>query len=264
MGAVTVRDVTEENIDDAFRVCSNVRLEDPQQMQGIELRRRWIKGMLAATGPCVKVAYLEGRPVAQLLFYPEASVPYQPHPRAGVVLLRCVYNPFKEAQGKGASTALIKNLIEECKQGPRCLKGVECNFIASETFNPGEGVPMEKLYEANGFRKMSEEIAYEITGKYTPPHQLRYMRSKRDEGCATIIYNPTCEYSYPTALRVRDLIAGIYSAMSVRLINQWEEPRESIRFANHEIIINAVQVSGNLHQREKLRDEIRKAVEGTD
>ena len=61
-----------------------------------------------------------------------------------------------------------------------------------------------------------------------------------------------------------DIVLPIYSAMSVRLINQWEEPRESIRFANHEIIINAVQVSGNLHQREKLMDEIRKAVEGTD
>ncbi len=264
MSAVTVKDVIEENIDDAFRVCSNVRLGDPLQMQGVELRRRWIKVMLAATGPCVKVAYLEGRPVAQILFYPEASVPYQPHPRAGVVLLRCVYNPFKEAQGKGASTALIKNLIEECKQGPRCLKGVECSFIASEAFNTGEGVPMEKLYEANGFRKRDTEMAYEVNGKYKPPHELSFIKSKRDEGCATIVYNPTCEYSYPTALRVMALITGIYPAMSVWLINQWEEPRESIRLANHGLIINAVQVSGNLHQREKFMDEVRKAVEGTD
>lgn len=262
MSAVTVRDVTEENLEDAFRVCSNVRLGDILQMQGIELRRRWIRGMLAATGPCVKVAYLEGRPVAQLLFYPETSIPYQPRPRAGVVLLRCVYNPFKEAQGKGASTALLKNLIDECMRGPRCLNGVECSFIASEAFNTGEGIPMERLYEANGFRQMSAEMVYEIAGKYITPYELSYMKSKRDEGRATIVYNPTCEYSYPTALRVRDLIAGFYPAMLIHLVNQWEEPQESIRLANHELTVNGFHVSGSLHQREILVAEIKKAVEG--
>jgi hypothetical protein len=262
MSSVTVRDVNEENLDDAFRVCSNGRLGDPLQMQGIELRRRWIRKMLAVTGPCVKVAYLDGHPVAQLLFYPETSVPYQPRPRTGVVLLRCVYNPFKEAQGKGASTALIKNLIDECKRGPRCLNGGKCGFIASEAFNTGEGVPMERLYEANGFMKMDAEMAYEVAGKYIPPHELSYTKSKRDEGKAIIVYNPTCEYSYPTALRVRDLIAGIYPAMPVALINQWDEPWESIRLANHELTVNSVQISGSLHQREKLVGEIKMAVEG--
>jgi GNAT superfamily N-acetyltransferase len=262
MSGVMVRDVTEENLDDAFRVCSNGRLGDPLQMQGIKLRQQWIRRMLAATGPCVKVAYLDGRPVVQLLFYPETSVPYLPHPRAGVVLLRCVYNPFKEAQGKGASTALIKNLIEDCKRGPRCLNGGECSFIASEAFNTGEGVPMERLYEANGFKKMGGEMAYEIAGKYTPPRELSYTRSAGDEGRAIVVYNPTCEYSYPAALRVRELIAGIYPAMPVELVNQWEEPLESSRLANHELTVNGVQINSSLHQREKLVDEVRKAVKG--
>jgi len=262
MSGVTVRDVTEANLDDAFRVCSNGRLDDVLQMQGIQLRRRWMRRMLTATGPCVKVAYIDGKPVAQLLFYPETSVPYLLHPRAGVVLLRCVYNPFKEAQGKGASTALIKDLIEECKQGPRCLKGGECSFIASEAFNTGEGVPMERLYESNGFKKMDGEMAYKIAGKYTPPRKLRYTRSTEDEGKATVVYNPTCEYSYPSALRLRDLIAGTYPAMPVELVNQWEEPLESFRLANHELTVNGIQIMGSLHQREQLLVEIRKAAEG--
>jgi len=262
MSGVTVRDVAEENLDDAFRVCSSGRLDDALQMQGIQLRRRWIRGMLAATGPCVKIAYLEGRPIAQLLFYPETSVPYLPQPRAGVILLRCVYNPFKEAQGKGASTALIKNLIEEGKHGPRCLKGGECSFIASEAFNTGEGVPMERLYKANGFKKMDGEMVHEIAGKYTPPSGLVYTKSAGDEGKAFVIFNPTCEYSYPAALRVKDLIEGLYPSMSVVLVNQWEEPLESIRLANQELTVNGIQINGSLHQREKLVVEIRKAVEG--
>lgn len=257
-----VRDVTEDNLDDAFRVCSNGRLGDPLQMQGIKLRQQWIRRMLAATGPCVKVAYLDDRPVAQLMFYPETSVPYLPHPRAGVLLLRCVYNPFKEAQGKGASTALIKNLIEDCKRGPICLSGGKCSFIASEVFNTGEGVPMERLYEANGFKKMGGEMEYEIAGKYTPPREFKYTESTEDKGRAIVVYNPTCEYSYPAAFRVRDLMAGIYPTMPVEFVNQWEEPLESIRLANHELTVNGVQIIGSLHQREKLVGEIRKAVEG--
>jgi hypothetical protein len=262
MSGVTARDVTEENLDDVFRVCSSGKLGDALQQQGIELRRRWIRKMLAATGPCVKVAYLDGHPVAQLLFYSEISVPYVSHPRAGVILLRCVYNPFKDAQGKGASTALINNLIEECKHSPRCLNGNECSFIAAEVFNTGEGVPMERLYEANGFRKIGAEMAYEIAGKYVPPHELSYIRSARDESGAIIVYNPTCEYSYPSAIMMRDLITSIYPTMPVRLVNQWEEPLESIFLANHGLIVNGVQINSSLHQREKLESEIRVAVEG--
>ena len=262
MSGVSVRDVTEENLDDAFRVCSSGRLGDALQMQGIQLRRRWIMMMFAATGPCVKVAYLDDRPIAQILFYPEISVPYQTQPRAGVVLLRCVYNPFKEAQGKGASTALIKNLIEECKFGPRCLRGRDCSFIASEAFNTGEGTPMERLYEANGFKKMDGEMVYEIAGTYTPPREISYHRSEGHKGKAFIVFNPTCEYSYPTALRVRDLIVCLYPSMSVALVNQWDEPLKSIRLANHELTVNGFQIYGSLHQREKLINEIRKAVEG--
>jgi hypothetical protein len=262
MSRVIVKDVSELNLDDTFRVCSNELLNDVLHAQGIQLKRLWMKKMLATTGPCVKIAYIEGRPVAQLLFYSEVSVPYLPHPRVGVVLLRCVYNPFKEAQGKGASTALIRDLIEECECGPRCLNGEECRFIASEAVNTDEDVPLDRLYEANGFKKMKGEMVHIIAGDYTPLREIRYKRAKRDEEKGIIVFNPICEYSYPTALRIRDLIGSIYPALPVYLVNQWEEPHESIRLANHNLTVNGLQITSSFHQRAQLVGEIRKAVEG--
>ena len=261
MGVITVKDVTESNIDDAFGVCSHNKLDDPLQRQGIEFRRLWILDMLNEYGSCVKVAYLDGKPAAQLLFYPEKAAPFIPKPRRGVMLLRCVYNPFKEAQGKGVSTALMKNFIEDCRDKPRCLKGVPCRFIATEAFNTGEGIPMEKFYASNGFVKRGEEMILKIEGRYASPHRLNYKPKPEDRNRAFIIYNPTCEYSFPYATRVRDILKVTYPELPVGLINQWEEPSASMRLANHWLVVNCVKINSSLHNRKALNREISLAVE---
>ena len=261
MGVITVKDVTESNIDDAFGVCSHNKLDDPLQRQGIELRRLWILDMLNEYGSCVKVAYLDGKPAAQLLFYPEKAAPFIPKPRRGVMLLRCVYNPFKEAQGKGVSTALMKNFVEDCRDKPRCLKGVPCRFIATEAFNTGEGIPMEKFYASNGFVKRGEEMILKIEGRYASPHRLNYKPKPEDRNKAFTIYNPTCEYSFPFATRVRDILKVTYPELPVELINQWEDPSASMRLANHWLVVNGVNINSSLHNRKALNREISLAVE---
>ena len=261
MSVINVMDVTESNIDDAFRVCSHNKLDDPLQKQGIELRRRWTLDMINEDGSCVKVAYLDGKPAAQLLFYPEKAAPFIPKPRRGVMLLRCVYNPFKEAQGKGVSTALMKNFVEDCRDKPRCLKGVPCRFIATEAFNTGEGIPMEKFYASNGFVKRGEEMILKIEGRYASPHRLNYKPKPEDRNRAFIIYNPTCEYSFPYATRVRDILKVTYPELPVELINQWEDPSASMRLANHWLVVNGVNINSSLHNRKALNREISLAVE---
>lgn len=261
MGVISVGEVTESNIDDAFSVCSHNKLDDSLQRQGIELRRRWILEMLNELGSCVKVAYLDGKPTAQLLFYPEMVAPFIPKPRRGVMLLRCVYNPFKESQGIGVSTALLKNFVEECRDKPRSLKGDSCRFIATEAFNTGEGIPMEKFYASNGFVKRGEEMILEIYGRYASPYRLSYTPKPEDRNRAFTIYNPTCEYSFPFATRVRDLLKVTHPELPVELINQWEDPSESIRLANHWLIVNGVKINSILHDRETLNKEISRAVE---
>ena len=99
--------------------------------------------MIREYGSCTSVTCFSKKPVTQLLFYSEAAVPLMPEPRRGTLLLRCIYNPFKEAQGIGASGALAKSLINECRIQLTFLKGEEYGFIASEAFNAGEGTSMK-------------------------------------------------------------------------------------------------------------------------
>jgi hypothetical protein len=262
VGELTVSDVDESNVEDVFRVCSTGRLDNPLQMQGIELRRRWMRGMIRRYGTCAKVAYLNEKPVAQLLFYPESAAPFILKQRKGVVLLRCVYNPFEEARGMGASTALVKSLIEDCRGAPRFLEGEKCAFIASEPFNTGEGVPMERFYASNGFERRGDEMIYRIGGDYSAPSKPRFAPSKSDLAKAVIIYNPTCEYSQVFAIRTRDILKNLYPTLPVELVNQWEDPEKSMRLANHWLVVKGTRIVHGFREGDAFADEVKQAVEG--
>ena len=95
---MSVRDISEENMLDVFRICSVNKLEDRTQLKGIQMKRRWLRKMMNEYGPCTKIAYVDTIPVAQILFYPEEAVPYIPHKRDGVIILHCAYNPFVNFQ----------------------------------------------------------------------------------------------------------------------------------------------------------------------
>lgn len=259
---LTVRDINESSIEDAFRVCSFDKLTDSLQKKGIELRRRWIGRMLKEIGPCVKVAYLDDRPVAHLMFYPEPAVPFIAQPRKGAVLLRCVYNPFPEARGIGAARALIGSLIEDCRGGAPFLRGEICSFIAADAFNTGEGVPMEKLYEGSGFSRRGDEMVLEVSGGYVEPKKNEYHALEEDRGRGIIFYNPTCEYSYPSATRVRSFLRSREPSLEVDLIDQWEQPVESLRRANRWLIVNARAIRSTWFERDSLTREVDDALHG--
>ena len=261
MGAIIVRDISDSNIEDAFRVCSHTKLGDSLQKEGFELRRFWIRDMIREYGTCIKVAYLDEKPVALLQFYPEEAAQFLSKPRRGVVLLRCVYNPFEEARGKGASTALVKSLIEDCKGHPRFLRGEECSFIVSEPFNSGEGIPMEKFYTSNGFVRMGDEMIYKISGEYASPSKPVWNPDHANREVVTIIYNPTCEYSYVFATHVRDAILSLYPELPVWLIDQWQKPEASLSLANQWLVVNGTPINSGLKEREAFDREVRQAVE---
>ena len=256
-----VRDVDEAHIEDVFRVCSHASMDKPLQRAGMELRRAWLRRMLADYGPCAKVAYLDERPVAQLEFIPEEAIPYVPEPRVGVVQLRCVYNPFPEARGKGAATALIRSLVDDCEKGLASLKGEPCRFITAEPFNTGEGTPMAKLYSANGFETAGGEMYRLVRGNYVASTPVTYQPSPDDMDRAVALYNPTCEYSYSFAVRVKEFIKEVAPLLEVDLIDQWENPKESMRHGNHWFVVNATPINGSWADKEGLRAEVKMALE---
>lgn len=257
---IEVRDLDEGNLEDVFRVCSHRKLEDPIQRKGMELKRRWLMEMLDRYGPTTKLAYLDGKPVAQILFYPEDSIPYIENPREGVVVLNCVYNPFPEARGMGCGKLLVKSLIHESSRGLRCLKGRPCRFIVANPFNTGEGIPLEQFYSHMGFKKAQEEMYMEITSPYQPRGRRQYNPQPEDRNRAIALYNPICEWSYPFALGVKEALNQIDPSLTVELIDSWRNPQEAKKRGNHWLTVNSIPINSFLLDREAFSQEVLEAI----
>jgi GNAT superfamily N-acetyltransferase len=228
-----IEDISEENFEDVFKVCSWNRpfapKDDPTLEKGREIKRRWILDMLEKHGPCTKIAYLDERPVAQILFYPEETIPFNHDPRRDVLHLQCIFNPFPEAQRKGVADALMKELLEECKSGLKCMGGRPCSFVVIKTF-PHEGqLPLDTFYSKYGFKQGNQEMYLEIVGEYIPRNILENRRLPEDRGRALNFYNPPCEWGYFYAVKVRELLKEIDPDLPVEILDLWERPEEYMK-----------------------------------
>ena len=255
-----MEDLDEENLDDVFRICSHGRLDDPLQQRGIELKRQWLLEMLESNYPCTKIAYLEDRPVAQLLSYPEAATPFIPDPRTDVAVIHCVYSPFPEARGRGAGTKLLKSLVDDCGTGLSCLGGRPCRFIVANPFNTGEGMPLDEFYAANGFRQGEGEMFLEVSAQYQPRGTREYRPLPEDRGRAVLFYDPMCEYGYPFAVRVREFLREMDPNLPVELIDKWCSPEESIKRGSQWLVVNAKPITSFWTQKEAFRREVKQAL----
>jgi hypothetical protein len=257
---IRVEDVSEDNLHDVFRVCSHSKLEDPLQQKGMEIKERWLLGMLREHGPCTKIAYLDDRPVAQILFYPEGAAPFIKDPREDAVVLNCAYNPFPEARGKGAARALVESLVEDGRRGLPCNGGMRVSFIAAKPFNTGEGVSLEDFYARIGFEKADGEMFLEVAGKYRPREESRYEPLPEDEGRALMFYDPKCEWGYPFAVRVKELLGEIDPGLSVELIDPWERPEEAVKRGNQWLIVNGKVIESFWTEKDAFRREVEQAL----
>jgi len=255
-----VEDVSEDNLYDVFRVCSYSKLEDPLQRKGMEIKERWLLGMLRERGPCTKIAYLDDRPVAQILFYPEGAAPFIQDPREDAVVLNCAYNPFPEARGKGAARALVESLVDDGRKGLPCNGGRRVSFVAAKPFNTGEGVSLEEFYEGIGFEKADDEMFLEVAGKYRPPEESRYEPVPEDEGRALVFYDPKCEWGYPFAVRVKEQLNDIDPSLPVEFIDPWENPEESMKRGNQWLIVNGKVIESFWTEKDAFRREVEQAL----
>jgi GNAT superfamily N-acetyltransferase len=250
-----VENLSEEKLEDVFKICSWNRafasMDDPILKKAREVRRRWLIDMLEHHGPCTKIAYLDGRPVAQILFYPEETIPYIKDPRKDVVHLQCVYSPFPEAQRIGVGAALMKDLVDECKSGLSSLGGRPCSFLVTKPF-PHEGdLPLSEFYEKYGFRQGSQEMFLEIGGKYVERETREYRPLPEDRGRLIVLYNPACEWGSFLAYKVEELGHEIDPDLPVEIFNIWEKPeafmkRPLKRVISGHVIVNAKLIEGSV------------------
>ena len=105
MKGISVREVTNENVDELCRICvPPEKRTDHIFMTGMELKRKWALEMLERWGTCAKLAYRGSTPVGMIQYWPV--------PEQRVVRIHCIYVPEEENWGKGIGTRLLSSLIE--------------------------------------------------------------------------------------------------------------------------------------------------------
>ena len=257
---MNVADISEDNLLDAFRVCSFGRLNDELQLKGIQMKRRWLRKMLSNYGSCTKIAYIDSTPVAQVLFYPEEAVPYLTFKREGVVIIHCIYNPFLGAQRKGVASALVESVVNDCKMGARFLGGSPCQFLVTRPFEAGEGISLERFYYSMGFIQGLNEMYREIYGQYIPNDLTRYTPLYEDQGKAVILYEPLCEWSYVHTEMIKETLNELSPDLHVEAYDIWENPEESIKRGNKPLIVNAEEIKSHITQKEAFLKEVQAAL----
>lgn len=222
-----IENISEKNLKDTLEICSSDRpfatMDDPKLKKGREIKKQWLVDTLKRIGPFMKIAYLDKKPVAQVLFYPEEAMPYLHNPRKDVIYLKCIFVSSPEARGKGVGASLLNDLINECKTGLKCLDGRPCRFIVTRPF-PHEGdLPLSDFYEKFGFKQGNQEMFLENKSKYVPMEVPPYHPLSEDYGKIILTYNPDCEWGYFYAMAMKEIFQGKYP---IKVFNSWKKPGE--------------------------------------
>ena len=257
---VRIENLQESNIEDLIYVCSSKRLSDPIHQQGMALKRQWLHEMLNNYGSYAKIAYYNGKPAAQILYYPEEADVTKEFRREGVLVINCIYNPTMEAQKVGIGTRLLREIILDVKRKKSCLGNKPCKFILAKAFSTGELLPMPEFYKKNGFLPTTEGgmLYLPIEGKYEPTPKGKYEPLKEDRDKAIIFYGPVCQFSYPFAKRIEQIIREVLPNIKIEMINEWEKPQESIK-RNWWLIVNANPIQTFFMDTENFKREVKEA-----
>ena len=274
MRSIHVENMSEQNLGDVLEICSRAieipfhdRFDRMLHRKSVEVTRRWFIDILEEQGSCAKIAYLDGKPVAQIQFCPEGAIPYIHNPREGVVDILCILNSSPEARRRGAATALLKDLVNECYTGLSCLGGKPCSFMVTRPF-ASEAIPqLTSLCEKSGFRQGHKEMFLEIKGEYVPREIPEYHPLPEDLDRTIIFYNPACEWGHFYAFKIEEIIRGIDPDHPVEIINIWEKPegyakRGLQRMTAGRAIVRGHVVSGAViwTDREAFRREMEEAM----
>jgi len=262
-GKIRIENLQQSNIDDLINVCSSKRLDDPIHQQGVKLKRQWLRKMLKEYGSVAKIAYYDGKPAAQILYYPEEADITKAFKRENVLVIDCIYNPTEKAQKLGIGTKLLKDVIEDAKNRKTCLGNKPCKFILAKAFSTGELLPLPDFYKKNGFlpEPQGNLLYFSVEGSYEPAKPIgEYEPLPEDRNRALIFYSPLCQFSYQFARRIEEMIKEVAPRMEIEMINEWEKPQESMKRKNWWLIVNAKPIHTFFMETEKFKEELRQAM----
>jgi GNAT superfamily N-acetyltransferase len=271
MATISLQELRDDNIDDLIGVCSPLDPESDELKRGVETRREWLTDMLSKHGSIARIAYIEGKPVAQIMFYPERADPSVSGARDYSTYLHCIYNPSKAHQRMGAGQSLMGAVIKQCRAGVGSCR--ECRLIAADDSNTGEGLSLTEFYRRFGFKERFDEDGQALWGGTTmhlvlsqPVHtrpRLPFVSLQEDEGRAVIFYSPACQFSYVFAVKTARVISEIGPELKADIINRWQQPAEYLKRGARWAVVNGREVLGNPMDEAAFKQELRGILHNT-
>jgi len=245
---IEVKDLSQDNLNDIFQVCKGVAdafniPENDFVIKGKEKRIKWLKSMLNEYGPCTKIAYIDGKPVAQLLYYPEKAMRYIKNRRENVIHIQCIVSPFPETQRLGVGSALLSKLIDECRQGIEILDWEKCSYLVAYPFPSVIGIPFSEFYFKMGFNQGEDEYYKEISSRYYPRKKEEYIPLIEDKDKVILFYNPTCEFGFYYVNAVKKVLEENFENLPVKIFNVWEDYEEYLKRPQQTIVVGRATVN---------------------
>lgn len=150
---VVIKDLAEENLNDhpCFKYCKTTE-------ETIRMTKDWLRKVYSIFGSCVKVAYVDGSPVAMIQYSPMDIFPHVTRPNAHeTILIHCVYVADKKHEGKGLARMLMKSLIKDLQKPHPYLQGEKFRRIEALAGKgrPGPAAPLG-FFIKMGFKPVKE------------------------------------------------------------------------------------------------------------
>jgi len=145
---LVIKDLSEENLDDhpCFKYMETTE-------RTISMTKEWLRKVYSKFGSCVKVAYLDGKPVGMIQYAPMDIFPHVNRPDAHkTILIHCIYIA-EEHRTKGIGRKLMENLIDDLRKPHPYLDGerFEKIEVLAGKDRPGPAGPVE-FFAKMGFR----------------------------------------------------------------------------------------------------------------
>lgn len=146
---IVIKDLSEENFDDhpCFKYSRTTK-------RTIAITKDWLRKVNSKFGSCVKVAYVDNKPVAMVQYAPIDIFPHVIQPNAHkTILIHCIYIANKKYVGKGIGRKLIEALINDLRKPHLYLNGEKFEKIEAIAGKgrPGPAGPVE-FFTKLGFK----------------------------------------------------------------------------------------------------------------
>jgi len=156
---VVIKDLSEENFDDhpCFKYLRTTK-------RTVAITKDWLRKVYSKFGSCVKVAYVDDKPVAMIQYAPKDIFPHVNQPDAHkTILIHCVYIADKKYAGKGIGKKLVEALINDLRKPHPYLKGEKFEKIEALAGKgrPGPAGPVE-FFVKLGFEVVKEFSEYDV------------------------------------------------------------------------------------------------------